>query len=418
MDGSPVTHGYADVGDVPTSVLAPEEQVSGLGSTSDRGAVAHLPTRGIGQRDAELLVNQHGEAGAVLVLVSNAWPRRGKLVRGSHVIHRHTDHIFAHTTHRAPTRRRRAGRRCTGRGRGGSVVPTATSGVSRSGGRSTGGRARRSAGRSAGGRARFGSQRLPPGVTLGRLLRGSSARGGAGFGCPLGGTLFSPLCGGSARRCTGLGGTLFSPLIGPLCGLFRVGGNSGGARFGSLFGFPGGGLPLGAAFGGTPGGGALRCGLLSGGLLYSGALGGTLGLPVSAAFGGAAFGGALGGALGLPLRLFPGFLPGSPLLGQPGGLRRGLLLRCGLLRRFPGRLALGGALLGETPGLRGGGLRGGLTVSSGLLGRQVGFGNGNLLDLRRLHLRYGLRLGLGDRHGHGLGSGFALLGRPGFRTLR
>src|SRR5687768_16985982 len=42
VDGSPVAHGYADVGDVSAAVLAPEEQVSGLGSTVDRGPVAHL----------------------------------------------------------------------------------------------------------------------------------------------------------------------------------------------------------------------------------------------------------------------------------------------------------------------------------------------------------------------------------------
>ena len=45
VDGSPVAHGYADVGDVSAAVLAPEEQVSRLGSTVDRGPVAHLPTR-------------------------------------------------------------------------------------------------------------------------------------------------------------------------------------------------------------------------------------------------------------------------------------------------------------------------------------------------------------------------------------
>src|ERR671912_2023715 len=45
VDGSTVAHSYADVGDVSTAVLAPEEQVSRLGSTVDRGPVAHLPTR-------------------------------------------------------------------------------------------------------------------------------------------------------------------------------------------------------------------------------------------------------------------------------------------------------------------------------------------------------------------------------------
>src|SRR5918992_18980 len=45
VDGSPVAHGYADVGDISAAVLAPEEQVSGLGSTVDRGPVAHLPSR-------------------------------------------------------------------------------------------------------------------------------------------------------------------------------------------------------------------------------------------------------------------------------------------------------------------------------------------------------------------------------------
>jgi hypothetical protein len=45
VDGSPIAHGYADVGDVSTAVLAPEEQVSRLGSTVDRSPVAHLPTR-------------------------------------------------------------------------------------------------------------------------------------------------------------------------------------------------------------------------------------------------------------------------------------------------------------------------------------------------------------------------------------
>src|SRR5215217_7777123 len=45
VDGSPVAHGYADVGDVSAAVLAPEEQVSRLGGTVDRRTVAHLPTR-------------------------------------------------------------------------------------------------------------------------------------------------------------------------------------------------------------------------------------------------------------------------------------------------------------------------------------------------------------------------------------
>src|SRR5215213_4644403 len=44
VDGGPVTHGYADVGDVSAAILAPEEQVSRLGSTVDRDPIAHLPT--------------------------------------------------------------------------------------------------------------------------------------------------------------------------------------------------------------------------------------------------------------------------------------------------------------------------------------------------------------------------------------
>ena len=45
VDGSPVAHCYADMGDVSATVLAPEEQISRLGSTLDRRPVAHLPTR-------------------------------------------------------------------------------------------------------------------------------------------------------------------------------------------------------------------------------------------------------------------------------------------------------------------------------------------------------------------------------------
>ncbi len=45
VNGSSVAHGYTDVGDLSAAVLAPEEQVSRLGSTLDRGPVAHLPTR-------------------------------------------------------------------------------------------------------------------------------------------------------------------------------------------------------------------------------------------------------------------------------------------------------------------------------------------------------------------------------------
>src|SRR5215211_1175988 len=55
VDGRPVAHRYTNVGDGPAAVLTPEEEVSRLGSTPDRGTVAHLGPRRIRQGDAELL---------------------------------------------------------------------------------------------------------------------------------------------------------------------------------------------------------------------------------------------------------------------------------------------------------------------------------------------------------------------------
>src|SRR5215212_11006121 len=145
VDGGSVAHGYAHVGEVPAAVLAPEEQVSGLWGTADRDTVAHLPARGIGQRDAELLEDQHREAGAVLVLECGAGSRRREHVGGSHVLLGHGENVGARSTHSTTAdSRTRSGSRCTrtGRGRRGSVVPIAPSRVSRGGSRGAGGSTR------------------------------------------------------------------------------------------------------------------------------------------------------------------------------------------------------------------------------------------------------------------------------------
>src|SRR5215212_6611798 len=113
MNGRPVTQGYTDVGDGPAAVLAPEEQVSRLWSAADRGPVAHLGARRIRQGDAELLEDQHREAGAVLGFESRAGSGRGEHVGGSQVLLRHGEHVVARTTHPAT-----AGTRSGSGGRG------------------------------------------------------------------------------------------------------------------------------------------------------------------------------------------------------------------------------------------------------------------------------------------------------------
>src|SRR5215210_6588937 len=134
VDGRPVAHGYTDVGDGPATVLAPEQQVSCLGSTVDRGTVAHLSARCIRQGDAELLEDQHREAGAVLGLERRARSWRRQHIGGSQMLLGHGKHLAARTTHPAATTAtgsRGAGCGCAGRRRCLSAVAATTPASSR-----------------------------------------------------------------------------------------------------------------------------------------------------------------------------------------------------------------------------------------------------------------------------------------------
>src|SRR5215211_8343420 len=82
--GRPVARSYADVGDT-TAALGPEEQVARGRLAPDRGAIAPLSGRRIGQRDAELGVDQHRVAGAVLSDVDLTGSRRREHVGRAHV---------------------------------------------------------------------------------------------------------------------------------------------------------------------------------------------------------------------------------------------------------------------------------------------------------------------------------------------
>src|SRR5215207_2912003 len=120
VDDGAVAHGYADVGDT-TATLGEEHQVAGSRGTADRGTVAHLRARIIRQRDAELLVDQHREAGAVLRFVGYA---RSEPVGRAQVGPRLGDHRARRTARlaarlggTAPGRSRRGGR-CDRRRRG------------------------------------------------------------------------------------------------------------------------------------------------------------------------------------------------------------------------------------------------------------------------------------------------------------
>src|SRR5215211_594247 len=329
VDGSPITHRYADVGDGPTAVLAPEEEVSGLGSTVDRGPVAHLAARRVGQGDAELLEDEHRETGAVLGLEGNAGCGRREPVRGPQVLLRHGEHVVAGTTYPTSTSAAtdaRSGSRGARRSVGGrscvcAVAPTASPGGFRTGSRSTR--------RCAGGCACFGGTLLGRPLLSGLLLSGLLLSGLFRSGL---------LCGGCARGSTGLG-------------------TFGGAFFCRLL--------LGPPLGSHPGGLALGGGLFRGGLFYRGAPGCPLGLTLGLLPRGLPLGGPLGGELGLPLGFLTGFLlSGHP--GHPDGLALGGGLLCGLLRRFSCGLPLGGALLREPLCPLGGGLCGGLTLGGGL----------------------------------------------------
>src|SRR5215203_1523334 len=232
VDGSPIAHGYADVGDDPAAVLAPEEEVSGLGSTVDRGPVAHLAARRVGQGDAELLENEHRETGAVLGLEGNAGCGRREPVGGPQVLLRHGEHVVAGTTYPTAASAARSGSRGARRSVGGrscvcAVAPTASPGGFRTGSRSTR--------RCAGGCAGFGGTLLGRPLLSGLLLSGLL----------LSGLLLSGLlCGGCARGSTGPG-------------------TFGGAFFCRLL--------LGPPLGSHPGGLALGGGLFRGGLFYRGA---------------------------------------------------------------------------------------------------------------------------------------------------
>src|SRR4028118_1403631 len=93
VDGGPVAHGYADVGDHPAAVLAPEEQVAGYRGPADGAAVAHLSARRVGKRYAELAEDGHRKARAVHHLEGHAalhaaehvWRAQVPLALGDHV---------------------------------------------------------------------------------------------------------------------------------------------------------------------------------------------------------------------------------------------------------------------------------------------------------------------------------------------
>src|SRR5829696_367982 len=308
VDGRTVAHGYADVGDGPATVLAPEEQVSRLGSTADRGTVAHLPPRSIGQGDAELLEDQHREAGAVLGLESCAGSRWREHVGGSQVLLRHGEHVVARTTHPTPAttgaRSGRGGRsiRCrVGRGQrfSAALATAAPPGVLRASRC-----ARRSTGRCAGlGGAFFGT---PLGGFLrGGFLRGGFLRGGAcgstglslAFGTPLGGLLRGGFLRGGFLRGGACGSTGLSLAFGtPLGGLLRGGFLRGGFLRGGACGSTG----LGGAFFGTPVGGLLRGSFLRGGACGSTGLSLAFGTPLGGLLRGSFFG---SGSTGLSLSL-------------------------------------------------------------------------------------------------------------------
>src|SRR5215212_8404594 len=209
VDGSPIAHGYADVGDDPAAVLAPEEEVSGLGSTLDRGPVAHLAARRVGQGDAEFLEDEHRETGTVLGLEGNAGCGRREPVGGPQVLLRHGEYVAARaaaypTTAASGARSGSRGARC---GAGGgcvcAVAPTASPGGFRTGSRSTRRRAGGSAGLGTFGGAFFCRLLLGPllsGLFRGGLLGGCCAGGSTGLGT-FGGAFFcrlllGPLLGG------------------------------------------------------------------------------------------------------------------------------------------------------------------------------------------------------------------------------
>src|SRR5918998_5793995 len=114
VDRGTVAHGDTDVGNYPAAILAPEEQVALDGCAGDPATVAHLRARVIRQGDPELLVDEHREAVAVLLLVGYALRGPAEHVRRIKVLLALGDDVAPGTADPAVTRRG-SGRTWSGR---------------------------------------------------------------------------------------------------------------------------------------------------------------------------------------------------------------------------------------------------------------------------------------------------------------
>src|SRR5918993_1259383 len=119
VDRCTVAHSDTDVGNHPAAILAPEEQIALDGCAGDPAAVAHLRTRVIRQGDPELLIDEHRETGAVLLLVGYALRGPAEHVRRIKMLLALGDDVAPGTADPAATHRGsgRTRDRCVGGGR-------------------------------------------------------------------------------------------------------------------------------------------------------------------------------------------------------------------------------------------------------------------------------------------------------------